>query len=174
MADLEFSHPNNMEPKEYTGPKELLQIIDREINMHIGREEDFDIGQLVGSYDMAENYRPIVKQYVTDVYKLFSRTFKKVIEDVRETRDGIRCLGAVVSTAVGAGIGGVVGYLVDGPLIAGAFAYGGAMIGFFVEVIFPLSAFFITHKYLDSQIEGCKGPRAIYRNKTLLQLENLS
>ena len=166
-----------MEPKEYTEPKELLQIIDREINMHIRREEDFDIGELVGSYDMAENYRPIVEQYVINVYNLFSRTFKKVIEDVRITRDGIRCLGVVVSSAIGAGIGAgigaVVGYLVDDPSGAAAYATGGAVIGFFAEIIFPQLAFFMVYKHLGSEVEGCKEPRAIYRNKTLLKLENL-
>jgi len=163
-----------MEPKEYTGPKELLHIIDQEINMHIKREEDFDIGELVGSYDMAENYRPIVEQYVTDVYNLFSRTFKNVIEDVRIRREGIRCLAAVVSSAIGAGIGAVVGYLVDGPSGAAAYATGGAVIGFFAEMMFPQLAFFMVYKHLGSEVEDCIEPRAIYRNKTLLKLENLS
>jgi len=163
-----------MEPKEYTEPKKLLQIIDREINMHFRREEDFDIGKLVGSYDMAENYRPIVEQYVTDVRDLFSRTFKKVSKNIDEIGEGLGRLGMIASTAIGAGIGAVVGYLVASPSAVVSYAIGGALIGYLVEELCHPSALFIAYKYVCSEVKGCKEPRAIYRNNTLLKLENLS
>ncbi|MBI2629439.1 hypothetical protein HYW74_05125 [Candidatus Pacearchaeota archaeon] len=141
--------------------------------MNLKRSGNLDTSKLVSGYDMDEKYRPIIEQYVTDVYDLFSGSINKVNKNVEKIAESLGCLGMVVSPVVGAGVGAMIGYLVDGSNGARKFAEGGAITGFIAELFIRPSAIFLAYKYVDSQFQSCEEPRAIYRNQTLSKLENL-
>jgi len=151
--------------------KELIEMIDQEIDLHIKRGKKFNVGELVGSYSMKDEYKPVVKQYVTDVQDLFSTTIKKAGKG--SALRGIGCLGEVISTSLGAVTGATIGYFSSGWSKAGEFAIWGAGIGVATEFLLRPSGIVLIACHYSSEIESCKEPRAVYRNRTLSKLEGL-
>ncbi|MBT5023162.1 hypothetical protein HOK51_01955 [Candidatus Woesearchaeota archaeon] len=154
-------------------PKELLKAIDHEIDVNIKREKKFSVDELVESYDMHAKYRPVVKQYVSDVKKLFAETGEKLASEADGLGESLGCLGYIVAVAIGAGAGFGIGLLTGDMGTAKEFAGSGAGIGLFAELIFSPAATVMAHKYINSELKSCEEPRAIYRNKTLAKLDNL-
>jgi hypothetical protein len=153
-------------------PEELIQAIDHDINLHVIRREDFDTERLVGSHWMDERYRPVVEDYVANVRDLFHLEGRKVSNDAKEIEGIVNSISIASAPWIGAGIGAVIGYLVDGPVTAREFAGGGAGIGFYLEmVVHPLEA--LAHKYINAKLDRCKEERELYRSETLSKLEHL-
>ena len=82
-------------------------------------------------------------------------------------------LGLIGSSAIGTGIGALVGYFTDGINGAKSFAAWGAAMGALFEFMFHPTYTFLSYKYIRSEIKSFKEPVITYKNQALSKLESL-
>lgn len=145
----------------------ILKSIDKDINQHVEHGEEFDIDGIVDSYQLDEKSKPIIKEYVQDVHKLYSEIFEK-FDNFQ--KNGYERIGKVISTITGAGLGALAGYVADtGPI--GLYAGAGATVGLATEALLHPTSTLLMYRYAASEINSCKEPRRLYREKALSRLE---
>ncbi|MBS3174260.1 glycine zipper family protein [Candidatus Woesearchaeota archaeon] len=149
--------------------KQLLGLIDQEINMNVRNWKRIDASKLVDSYQMEEEYKPIITEYVEKVNDLLQIRY----EQAKEYSWPMSILGLIGSSAIGTGIGALVGYFTDGINGAKSFAAWGAAMGALFEFMFHPTYTFLSYKYIRSEIKSFKEPVITYKNQALSKLESL-
>ena len=81
-------------------------------------------------------------------------------EQAKEYSWPMSILGLIGSSAIGTGIGALVGYFTDGINGAKSFAAWGAAMGALFEFMFHPTYTFLSYKYIRSEIKSFKEPKA--------------